>query len=147
VPDYVPEGEPVTAGLTAEAQFAIDLAVARQEETARELAVVTARLQEEDYQAEKRRLADLGVPPYITELARPLLEGAGRAVELANGKTVDAGAITRKVLTEYARQARLLDLSEEMGSLHDEPDDAGDVQAAGSRDALVDRFKAVTGLK
>jgi hypothetical protein len=147
-PDYVPEGEPVTAGLTAEAQFAIDLANARQEETARELAVVTARLREEDYQAEKRHLADLGVPPYITELARPLLEGAGRAVELANGKTVDAGAITRKVLTEYARQARLLDLSDEMGSPHDEPDDAGDGgQAATSRDDLVSRFKTVTGLK
>ncbi|HEY2086995.1 MAG TPA: hypothetical protein VGH54_13375, partial [Mycobacterium sp.] len=68
----MPEGEPVGAGLTAEAQFAIDLANARQEETARELAVVTARLREEDYQAEKRRLADSGVPPYITELARPL---------------------------------------------------------------------------
>jgi hypothetical protein len=147
IPDYAPEGEPVTAGLSAEAQFAIDLANARQEETARELSVVTARLREEDYQAEKRRLADLGVPPYITELARPLLEGAGHAVELANGKTVDAGAITRRVLTEYARQARLLDLSAEMGSPMDEPDDAGDEAQATSRDALVDRFKAVTGLK
>jgi hypothetical protein len=140
------EREPVAAGMTAEAQFAIDLARAQGEETARELAVVTARLREEDYQAEKRRLADLGVPPYITELARPLLEGAGRAVELGNGKTVDAGAITRQVLTEYARQAKLLDLDVELGSPMDEPEGIRDEQAEQSRYDVVNRFKSMTGL-
>jgi hypothetical protein len=144
--DQILEGEPVAAGLSAEAQFAIDLANARQEETARELSVVTARLREEDYLAERRRLADLGVPPYVTDLAKPLLEGAGHAVELANGKTVDAGAIMRRVLTEYASQARLLDLDVELGSPHDEPEDAGREQQAESRDALVGRFKSMTGL-
>jgi hypothetical protein len=144
--ETVPEGEPVTAGLSAEAQFSIDLANARADETARELAVVTARLREEDFQAEKRRMADLGVPPYITELARPLLEGAGHAVELANGKTVDAGAIMRRVLSEYASQARLLDLDVELGSPHDAPDDEGDGQQATAREALVARMKSVTGL-
>ena len=146
-PNYMPEGEPVGASLSAEAQFAIDLAVARQEETARELAVVTARLREEDYQAEKRKLADLGVPPYITELARPVLEGIGRTVELANGKTADAGQIMRKVLTEYAQQARLLDLDVELGSPMDEPEDAGREQADASRSDVVARYKAMTGLK
>ncbi len=140
------EREPVAAGLSAEAQFAIDLANAKAEETARELAVVTARLREEDYQGEKRRLADAGVPPYITELARPLLEGAGHAVELSNGKTVDAGAIMRRVLTEYARQARLLDLDVELGSPMDEPEEAAHEQQAQSREALVARFKSMTGL-
>ena len=146
-PGYMPEGEPVGAGLSAEAQFSIDLANARAEETARELAVVTARLREEDYQAEKRRLADAGVPPYITELARPLLEGAGHAVELSNGKTVDAGAVMRRVLTEYARQARLLDLDVELGSPMDEPEDAGREENARSRQDLVSGFKRMTGLK
>lgn len=139
--------EPVTAGLSAEAQFAIDLANAKAEETARELAVVTARLREEDFQGEKRRLADLGVPPYITELAKPLLEGAGHAVELANGKTVDAGAITRQVLTEFARQVKLLDLSAELGSPMDEPEDARDEQAERRRDDTVARMKSAMGLK
>jgi hypothetical protein len=143
---YIPEGEPVAAGLSAEAQFSIDLANARAEETARELAVVTARLREEDFHAEKRRLADTGVPPYITELARPLLEGAGHAVELSNGNTVDAGAIMRRVLSEYARTARLLDLDVELGSPHDEPEDAGSGQQATARGDLVDRFKSMTGL-
>lgn len=146
-PNYQPQGEPVAAGLTAEAQFLIDLANSKAEETARELSVVTARLREEDYQAEKRRMADLGVPPYITELAKPLLEGAGHAVELANGKTVDAGAVMRRVLTEFARQVKLLDLSAELGSPMDEPEDAGRAEADQSREALVGRFKSMTGLK
>jgi hypothetical protein len=145
--EAVPEGEPVTAGLSAEAQFSIDLANARADETARELAVVTARLREEDFQAEKRRMADLGVPPYITELARPLLEGAGHAVELANGNTVDAGAIMRRVLAEYARTARLLDLDVELGSPMDEPEGVLDEENAQSRSDLVARMKLVTGLK
>ncbi len=146
-PNYMPEGEPAGATLSAEAQFAIDLANARAEETQRELSVVTARLREEDYQAEKRRLADLGVPPYITELARPLLEGAGHAVELANGKTVDAGAVMRKVLSEYASQARLLDLDVELGSPMDEPEGVQQEQAEQSRADVVSRFKSMTGLR
>lgn len=141
------EREPVAAGMSAEAQFAIDLANAKADEISRELALVTERLREEDFQGEKRRLADAGVPPYITELARPLLEGAGHAVELSNGKTVDAGAIMRRVLSEYARQARLLDLDVELGSPMDEPQDAGRAEAETSRDDLVNRFKSMTGLK
>lgn len=146
-PNYMPEGEPVAASLSYEAQFAIDMANSRAEEAQREIKVMKARLAEEDYQAEKRRLVDLGVPPYITELAKPLLEGAGHAVELANGKTVDAGAVTRKVLTEYARQARLLDLSAELGSPMDEPEEAVSEQQAASREDIVSRFKHVTGLR
>ena len=139
--------EPVAAGLSAEAQFAIDLATARAEETQREMAVISARLREQDYQAEKRKLADLGVPPFITELARPLLEGNGRTVELANGKTADAGQIMRRVLTEYAQQVKLLDLDVELGSPMDEPEDAGREQRDASREDIVSRYKAMTGLK
>lgn len=139
--------EPVAAGLSAEAQFAIDLATARAEETQREMSVISARLREQDYQAEKRKLADLGVPPFITELARPLLEGIGRTVDLANGKTADAGQIMRKVLTEYAQQARLLDLDVELGSPMDEPEGVRHEQQEKSRDDTVARFKQATGLK
>ncbi len=142
-----PAGDMEPAGLSGEAQFAIDLANARSEETQRELSVITARLREQDYLAEKRKLADLGVPPFITELARPLLEGAGHVVELANGKTADSGQVMRKVLTEYAQQARLLDLSEEAGSPFDEPAGVVDEKAAQDRDDVVSRFKAMTGLQ
>lgn len=152
-PGYVPPGEPqgarepVAAGLSAEAQFAIDLANARAEETQREMAVINARLREQDYNAEKRRLADLGVPPFITELARPVLEGTGHTVELSNGKSADAGQIMRRVLTEYAAQARLLDLDVELGSPMDEPQDAAREKQAAARDDLIGRYKAMTGLK
>lgn len=145
--DHVTEGEPVAAGLSAEAQFEISLAYAKAEETQREMSVIQARLREQDYQAEKRKLSDIGVPPYITELARPLLEGIGHVVELSNGKSVDAGQIVRQVLAEYANQIRLLDLDVELGSPMDEPEDAGREQADQSRDDLVSRFKSMTGLK
>jgi len=146
-PNYMPEGEPVAAGLSAEAQFAIDLATARAEETQREMSVISARLREQDYQAEKRKLADLGVPPFITELARPVLEGTGRTVELANGKTADAGQIMRRVLTEYAQQVKLLDLDVELGSPMDEPEDAGAEARDKGREDVVAKFKQMTGLK
>src|ERR1035441_5909209 len=139
--------EPVAAGLSAEAQFSIDLAVARQEETQRELSVITARMREGDYQAEKRKLADLGVPPFITELARPALEGIGHTIDLANGKTVDMGQVMRKVLTEYAQQVKLLDLDVELGSPVDEPEDAGREQRDAGREDLVARYKQMTGLR
>lgn len=143
-----PEREPVAAGLgNDEYEFAMAMAISKQEETARELAVVTARLREEDFQAERRRLADMGVPPYITDLAKPLLEGAGHAVELSNGRTVDAGAIMRKVLAEYGRQVKLLDLGAELGSPMDEPEDAGREERDSSREDLVSRYKSMTGLR
>ena len=145
--DAEQQEEPVAAGLSAEAQFSIDLATARADETARELAVITARMREGDYQAEKRKLADLGVPPYITELARPALEGIGHTIELANGKSVDMGQVMRKVLTEYAQQVKLLDLDVELGSPMDEPEDAVREQVAQGRDDVVSRFKQATGLK
>jgi hypothetical protein len=145
--DHVTEGEPVAAGLSAEAQFEISLAYAKAEETQREMSVIQARLREQDYQAEKRKLGDIGVPPRITEMARPVLEGIGHVIEMANGKSVDVGQIMRAVLTEYAQMVRLLDLDVELGSPMDEPDDAGREDAEQSRQALVSNFKSMTGLK
>src|ERR1035441_5510745 len=100
-------------------------------------------MREGDYQAEKRKLADLGVPPFITELARPALEGIGHTIDLANGKTVDMG----QVLTESAQQGKLLDLDVELGSPVDEPEDAGREQRDAGRGDLVARYKQMTGLK
>jgi hypothetical protein len=138
--------EPVAAALSSEAQFAIDLATARADEALREAAVFSARLAEQDYEAEKRRFGDLGVPPFITELARPVLEGAGHVVEMSNGRNVDAGQVMRRVLAEYAKQVRLLDLSAEEGSPFDEPEGVADEQQAKGRDDIVNRFKNATGL-
>jgi hypothetical protein len=148
-PNYAPPGEPVAAGLTADQQFALDLANARSEETQRELSVVTARLRESDYLAERDRLfSNFGVPPYVTDLARPLLEGANHVVEMSNGRAVDAGQVLRKVMTEMAQLGGLRDLSgAELGSPMDEPEGVRHAEAEQSREAVVSQFKAMTGLK
>lgn len=133
-------------GLSYEAQMAIDLANARAEETERQLGVFQGELDRQRFEAEKRQLADLGVPPYITELARPLLQGTGHTVDLANGSRVDAGSVMRKVLGEYAKMAGMLDLGVELGSPMDEPDGAAGGAATSQRDELINRAKQQMGL-
>jgi hypothetical protein len=59
----------------------------------------------------RRTLADeSGIPPAVTDLAKPLLVGS-HSVELSNGSKVDAGEIVRKVLTSIGEHVKLLDLS------------------------------------
>jgi hypothetical protein len=135
-----------TTGLTAEAQMAIDLANARADENERQLGVFQQRFEAQAFETEKRSLADLGVPPYITDLARPLLQGSGHTVDLANGSRVDAGQVMRKVLSEYAKMAQMLDLSAETGSAFDGPQDGGASQAQQARDELIARAKGQMGL-
>ena len=133
-------------GLTAEAQMAIDLANARADETERQLGVFAMEFDKQRFDSEKRSLADLGVPPYITELARPLLQGSGHTVDLANGQRVDAGQVMRKVLSEYAKMAQMLDLSAETGSPFDEPEGGSQGTVATARDELISRAKQQMGL-
>jgi hypothetical protein len=133
-------------GLSNEAQMAIDLANSRADELERQSMIFQGEFDAQRYENEKRALADLGVPPYITELARPLLEGQGRTVDLSNGSRVDAGQIMRKVLSEYARMADMLDLGVELGSPMDEPDGATASQATQDRQALVSKAKGLMGL-
>jgi hypothetical protein len=133
-------------GLTAEAQMAIDLANSRADEVERQMAVYQGELDRQRFESEKRSLADLGVPPYITELARPLLQGNGHTVDLANGSRVDAGATMRKVLSEYAKMAQMLDLNVELGSPMDEPEGGAGGAATSARDELINRAKQQMGL-
>lgn len=138
------QSDPVAAGaaLSNEAAFAIDLANAQAAEAQREVQVISARLAEQDYMVERRRLADLGIPPFITDLARPLLEGAGRTVELSNGNRADAGQIMRRVLTEVAKQAQMLDLGVELGTQMDEPPGYAAEQRETARGDVVSRARA-----
>jgi len=133
-------------GLSQEAQMAIDLANSRADETERQLGVFQVQFDAQRFEGEKRSLADLGIPPYITELARPLLQGSNHTIDLASGQRVDAGQVMRKVLSEYAKMAQMLDLSAETGSPFDEP--AGGQQDAqtSARDELVSRAKQQMGL-
>jgi hypothetical protein len=133
-------------GLSVEAQMAIDLANSRADETERQLAVFQTRYEVSAFDAEKRKLADLGVPPYITDLARPLLQGSGHTVDLANGQRADAGQVMRKVLTEYARMAQMLNLDVELGSPMDEPPGAGPSAEQTERTDTINRAKSQMGL-
>lgn len=133
-------------GLTAEAQMAIDLANARADTLEQQMGAYQGELDKQRFEAEKRSLMDLGVPPYITELARPLLQGAGHTVDLANGSRVDAGQVMRKVLGEYAKMAGMLNLDVELGSPMDEPPGGSEGAATSARDEIINRAKQQMGL-
>ena len=142
-------------GLSAEAQMAIDLANSRADETERQLGVFQTRYEVQAFEGEKRKLADAGIPPYITDLARPLLQGSGHTVDLAmpmpgpDGRPiqrVDAGQVMRKVLTEYARMAQMLNLDVELGSPMDEPPGAQPSAEQTARDETISRAKSQMGL-
>jgi hypothetical protein len=143
-------GEPVAAGLTAEAQAQIDLANSRAEETSIELARVTSALNRAAYERERDHYSrEWGIPPRITDLARPVLEGDGHVIELANGSSIDAGAIVRKVLTEIGKTVKMLDLSGELGTPLDfsaDAEKAAEDQAAADRKVLVAAFRAQAGV-
>jgi hypothetical protein len=141
------EAEPVGAGaptaLSNTDRMAIEMANVQAEETARQLRVVTNELDAQRFEAEKVRLAKIGIPPYITELARPFLEGAGHTVDLANGSSADGGQVMRKVLEEVGKLGRLMGETDvELGSPMDAPEDQG---AATARDDIVARFRTQTG--
>lgn len=144
------EKVPVGASLSTEAQAAIDLANSRAEETSIELARVTSALNKAAFEKERDFLSrEYGIPPRITDLARPVLEGEGHVVDLANGSTVDAGAIVRKVLSEVGKTVKMLDLSGEMGSPLDggrDAERAAEEQASKDRADMVGRVRQMTGI-
>lgn len=131
---------PAGAGLSVEAQMALELANAQSSQALAQLGQINADLDEQRWVAERRRFYDLGVPAPVLTHAEPLLKGAGHVVELAGGQAVDAGAVMRNTLTEYANMARLLDLTGEQGSPLDEPEQHQ--QAAQDRADLVARAKS-----
>lgn len=73
------------------------------------------------FEQERDRLArELGIPPLVTNLLQPILEGAGRTVRLANStKEADAGELVRKALQQLAKVG-FLDLSNPVSTAHEE---------------------------
>lgn len=112
--------EPATVAASQSGGDSVELAnVARDERLAAvELSnrQLQARLDAANYATERAQLVRLsGLTPADIDLARPLLEGAGRTVELSNGDSVDAGEIVRSLLKRFGETVRLLDLSGEIG--------------------------------
>jgi hypothetical protein len=138
----------VPAELSADAQAAIDLANARADELEAGYTRMRRELDAATYERERDAYArEHGIPPRIFDLARPVLEGEGRVVDLANGRQADAGAIVRRVLTEIGKTVKMLDLSAELGN----PDGAdsataADQQADTERGEIVKGFRALTGV-
>lgn len=138
------QGEPVGAGLSNQAQWQIDLANARAAENERTIGILQQKADNEAYSAERARMLRNGVPPYIVDMAEPLLKGQGHTVDLSNGEMVDAGQIMRRVLTEFAKAASMLDLDVELGSPMDEPEQHNQTEQA--RSDMVSGFRRMTGI-
>jgi len=144
--DVAPEPQLAGAGFSNydPAQIELEMANTRILENERQMAVIQGQLDEQAFLNEKRRLMGTGVPPFIADLARPLLEGTGHVVEMANGQGVDAGQVMRRVLNEFGRAASMLDLSAELGSSMDEPDSS--VTAEQRRGEFVRDYRAMVGI-
>lgn len=146
--ETVPETDPQLIAASQQQQKALELANSKLDRQALELAAVKAKLAEQQFVAEQRTLADqYGIPPRITELARPLLEGGdeGHVIQLANGDEVDAGDVMRKVLIELGQTFKALDLSALIGNSQDEPTDDEREEAKRQEEenrAFIDRIKS-----
>lgn len=104
------EREPSMA-LARETVEALELAQSRLDAQEIELARMRAERDTARFERERDQLAETyGIPPRITELARPLLTGS-HAIELASGARVDAAEVMRKVLTAVGEHVKLIDLS------------------------------------
>ena len=133
------ELEPVTAA-NADNGSAVELANARMQEQAIELARLRTEVDSANYEKERDQLVkSTGLPPRIIDLARPLLEGSGRTVELSNGKTEDAGKVIRTMIGEIGRTLKALDLSNPTGFAMGDED--GDDEEVKDRAAFVDTVK------
>ena len=115
---------------------AVELANNRVAEMEAQLANMQRELNERNYVAERDRLAHAGIPPAVTDLARPLLEGSN-VIDLSNGSSVDAGKVMRDVLTAIGKQFKLLDLSGSVGSAFETDKDQAETT---ERNQFLDRL-------
>lgn len=142
--DDIPADEPAMVAAGHESSPA-DLELSHQleaEQQARRdselrLAQVEAKLAAQEYEAERLQLAQRhGIPPRITDIVRPLLEGTGGKLALSNGSEVDPAALIRKFVVELASTPRL-DLSHPVGSGQGVDIDDDEEAAATERAALA----------
>lgn len=146
-----PEPELVGAGADLSNGYGmsqIDLTNYELAETQRQMSVLQGQHDLQAYENEKRTLANKhNVPTFITELARPLLEGTGHVIEMSNGQGVDAGLVMRRVLQAFggALQGLGLDSPVELGTQMDSEPDTSQ-QGVQARESFVSRYRAQTGI-
>ena len=116
------QGEPVGAELSADAQQAIDLAVAQADQARQTADTLAVELAKERAKAERAAYIAAGVPPADVDLAMQILELPQNAVvELSNDERLDASEIVRNLLS--ARKGTV-DLSAATGDAYG--DERGD---------------------
>lgn len=114
------QAEPIAASNDAPA---VELANARVAEMETQLSNLQGELDKRNFETERDKLAsEFGIPPAVTDLARPLLQGR-QVIELSNGNSVDAGQVVREVLQAVGQQFRLLDLSSSVGTAFESDQD------------------------
>jgi hypothetical protein len=121
--DEVPADEPELVAASNDGGDSLELShklqatEQRNQDLELRLAQVEAKAAAQEYEAERLRLAQThGIPPRITDIVRPLLEGTGgKKLALSNGSEVDPAALIRKFVVELASTPRL-DLSQPIGS-------------------------------
>jgi hypothetical protein len=116
-PDLVAASNDTDNTDSLELSHKLQAAAQRNQDLELRLAQVEAANAKQAYEAERLRLAQThGIPPRVTDIVRPLLEGTGgRKLALANGSEADVAAIIRKFVVELATTPRL-DLSHPVGS-------------------------------
>jgi hypothetical protein len=147
------EDEPELVGAGADlsngyGMSSIDLTNYELAETQRQMSVLQGQHDLQAYENEKRTLANKhNVPTFITELARPLLEGTGHVIEMSNGSGVDAGLVMRRVLQAFggALQGLGLDSPVELGTQMDSEPDTSQ-QGVQARENFVSRYRSQTGI-
>jgi hypothetical protein len=122
-------GEGEGSSLSSDERAAIELANARAEQTATELAVVQLELARAKADKESHDWLNKGVEPWKVELAVPYLVAEGeQSIELSNGQQMSAqgvGEVLRKFL---ASDVGRIDLSGETPSVRPEESAASKTQ-------------------
>ena len=129
--------EPVLTGasLSNEQQSAIDLANATADQARQDVVAMRVDLAAAKWERDSVNYLAQGVPPFLVDLAKPVLELPHEAViELSNTKTVDVAAQVRAML-DGAKG--MVDLSTPKGS-----SSAGTPDDAEARQALIDDYRA-----
>jgi hypothetical protein len=86
------------AELSEDARKVIELATRNAQSAADEASKVRAELAEVQFKAEKDERIRKGVPPYMLDLAEPILKGAPSTIELSNGQSVNPQEVIREIL-------------------------------------------------
>lgn len=97
-PPVEPEPVGVGAALSVEAKAAIDLAVSQGNAAQVELAELRSRLAASDWAATRTQLEQDGVPPYLLDLAAPVMSSRPGTIDLANPPADDPRATVAKML-------------------------------------------------